>query len=478
MEAAKQSCVLEFGSLAAACRAANTSALFNNYEKAMKRLNNVWKRFAERKFREEREAGIREATAAARPSTTGFHKDSSSVVAQSIADTGDDGAGRSTFLPVLRDERVTEIEGLDLEQPTGIEEDESTDAFIASRVEDFGRLTAEQTERLASCLPDNVGDEAHQDHDGDGNDVPPSNEQLDEDMQVASTEQYRGHRIFRLELNAMLGRVGRSSTHLSFFSPKYITMQDIYKSVTLDGEISAENVMKLLLDLLSSESHINQLPPHWKSPPGTFYCIFCKAPLEWNKAYSHVLKYCRKASKERAEAKWVTYLASLPAAKCSWTTVVGSKIKPCDHDLAQDTPEERQKHIYKHFKSRNNDKCYWDGCRERFSDQTARFDHARTSHGLLISTALICLYVWCRYCKDYVWEPQYSSDRLAHFAGHLDGAVEMVKDYGYAGVHLGQERGGIIPQEFVPRQCTFCLSDTRLNVEDRLAVNVLTHKSL
>lgn len=74
--------------------------------------------------------------------------------------------------------------------------------------------------------------------------------------------------------------------------------------------------------------------------------------------------------------------------------------------------------------------------------------------------------------------PKFSPERLAHYADHLDDALEMVKDYGYAGLFLGQDRKGYISQEFVPHQCIFCIHDENLNLEERLAVDALNEKNL
>jgi hypothetical protein len=46
----------------------------------------------------------------------------------------------------------------------------------------------------------------------------------------------------------------------------------------------------------------------------------------------------------------------------------------------------------------------------------------------------------------------------------------MVRDYGYAGLFLGQDGGEYIPHEFVPRQCVFCLHNEALNAEERLSL--------
>jgi hypothetical protein len=217
-----------------------------------------------------------------------------------------------------------QIDGLDSENAVAVDETpHSPDDDVAFCVEELGHLTRQQTEGILMSMPD--------DFDQDSGSGGANTLGLDEAIQDASTEQYRDHRIFRHEVNAMSGRIGRVSTNLCFFSNKYISLEEMYKVVTTPLDMTADEIMDTLLSHLATKFHSKQLPPHWRSADGNT-CIFCNEVLESDKGYSHVLRCSRKDARSRAEFEWDTYLAGLPT-KCSWTSMNHKKSTTCKTDL-------------------------------------------------------------------------------------------------------------------------------------------------
>lgn len=433
-EDARDECNRQFGSLQETRRAAQESPaaaqLFRRYHVLNLNKNGKWKRLAELRFRAFREASIRELTAA-RP------------VGELNVGVSEPVDHPEPTLPLMDDYRALDAEADD---DTGPSED--SERFLQDRIEDVGLLTAEQTASIIAAVPDDatVGGVA------------------ENVVQEALNQQVRNHNIFRISLDSMVGTIGRQSTGMSSFSYDYIHLRERYETVAKDEGVTSGTVMALLLELLSSEHHMRDLPTHWLSPGDQSTCIVCRQQLTIDTGYTHVRQCLQPQAKARADQLWVDYCASVPT-KCTWTSTVASKA--CKVDLTNATPEERQKHFHKHNNSTGY-KCYWGGCKITFSSQAELCQHVYSKHGILLWTSSTCLYFWCHYCNEYIFETKSSPERLAHFASHHDQAIRAVRDYGYAGVSMGSNHAGRRPNEFLPPHCVFCLHDERLDAEDQL----------
>jgi hypothetical protein len=440
---ARDECNRRFGSLQGTRTAARESTaatqLLQRYQNLSVSKNLKWKRLAELRYRAFREQSIRELTAA-KPA-------------------GEPNVGVSepvdhpeSTLPVMDDYRALDVE---VEEHTGPDMD--SEQFLQDRIEDIGRLTADQTASIIAAVPDaSVGGVA---------------ESIAESVvQKALDQQVRNHKLLRVELDSMVGTVGRQHTSLSSFSYDYVHLKEKYRMVAKDEGVTSGTVMALLLELLSSECHMRDLPAHWISPGDQSKCVVCGEQLEPDTAYTHVRQCLQTQAQAQADQLWVDYCASLPT-KCTWVSTVASKARThCKDDLANAAPEERQKHFQNHTKSRGFP-CYWDGCKlapNFFSSREELGQHVYSKHGILIWTTSMCMYTWCNYCNKYIFEFKLTPERLAHFASHYDQAIQAVRDYGYPGVSIGSSHAGHRPNEFLPAHCVFCLHDENLNAEDQL----------
>jgi hypothetical protein len=429
---ARDECNRQFGSLQGTRRAAQESTaaaqLLQRYHTLSVYKNAKWKRLAELRFRAFREASIRELTAA-RP-------------------VGEPNVGMSepvdhpeSTLPITDDYRALDVEAKD----TGPEED--SERFLQDRIEDIGWLTAEQAASIIAAVPDaTVGGVA------------------ENVVQEALNQQVRNHNLLRISLDSMVGVIGRQSTLMSSFSYDYIHLREKYETVAKDEGITSGTVMALLLELLSSERHMRDLPAHWLSPGDQSTCVVCREQLTIDTGYTHVRQCLQTQANAHADQLWIDYCASLPT-ECTWVPTVASKA--CKVDLTDAAPKERQKHFHKHNNS-SGYKCYWGGCKVTFSSQDELCQHVYSKHRILLWKASICLYFWCHYCHKYIFEIKSTPERLVHFASHYDQAIRAVRDYGYAGVSIGSSHAGHRPNEFLPAHCVFCLHSEGLDAEDQL----------
>jgi hypothetical protein len=421
---AKDECIRQFGSLQRTRKAAQESTLasqlLHRYHILSLQKNGKWKRLAELRFRAFREEAVRELTAA-RPV-----KEPDVGVSETLDQS-------ESSLSIMDDYRALDIEA---EEDTGLEDFQP---FLEDRIEDIGHLTTEQATSMIAAMPDDV-------------------------VQEVLNQQLRKHNIFRRCLDSMVGSIGRQSTLMSSFSYDYVRLRDIYETVAKNEDITSSTVTALLLDLLSREHHMRDLPTHWISTSDASRCVVCEQKLSIDTGYTHVYKCLQIQAKAHSEKLWDEYRASLPT-KCTWTSTV--KSKACKVDLTNATPQERQKHFHKHNNSTGY-KCYWDGCKVTFSSQEELCQHTYAAHRILLWKSSICLYFWCHYCNKNIFEIKSTPERLAHFASHYDEAIQAVRDYGYAGVYIGSSHAGHRPNEFLPAHCVFCLHNERLDAEDRL----------
>jgi hypothetical protein len=429
---ARDECNRQFGSLQGTRRAAKGSPaaaeLLHRYHILSLNKNAKWKRLAELRFRAFREASVRELTAA-RP------------VGEINVGVSEPVDHPESTLPLMDDYRALDVVADD---DTGPNED--SERFLQDRIEDVGLLTAKQTASIMAAVPDaTLGGVA---------------ENL---LHEALNQQVRNHNIFRISLDSMVGTIGRQSTSMSSFSYDYIHLREKYETVANDEGVTSGTVMALLLELLSSERHMRDLPAHWLSPDDQSTCVACRQELTVDLGYTHVKKCLQPQAKARADQLWVDYCASLPT-ECTWAPSVA---KACKVDLSNASPGERQKHFHKHSLIPGI-KCYLGGCKITFSSRTELCQHYYSEHGIHIFTTPVCLYFWCHYCQEYIFETKSSPERLAHFASHYDQAIRAVRDYGYAGVLIGSSHAGHRPNEFLPAHCVFCLHDERLDAEDQL----------
>lgn len=234
--------------------------------------------------------------------------------------------------------------------------------------------------------------------------------------------------------------------------------------VAKNEDVTSSTAMALLLELLSNEHHMRDLPAHWISPHDASRCVVCGDQLSIDTAYTHVYQCLQSQAKTQADKLWDDYSANLPT-KCTLIPTV--KSKACKVDLTNATPQERQKHFHKHNNSPRY-KCFWDGCNVIFSSQGELCQYIYCTHQIMLWTSSICMYFWCHYCHKNIFEIKSTPRRLAHFAAHHGQAIQAVQDYGYAGVYIGLSHTGHREQEFLPAHCVFSLHNEAINAEDRL----------
>lgn len=333
----------------------------------------------------------------------------------------------------------------------GTEETDSV-MFLHDRVEDVGRLTAEQATSMLVAVPDSALQE--------------DPEHVMTIVQEALNQQVRLHSVFQISLNSMSGTIGRRTTGMSTFSYDYAHLGNIYHTVANDEGVTSSKVTALLLDLLSKEEHMRDFPTHWLSASDPCACVVCQEKLLVGTAYTHVYKCLQTQAKATADKLWVDYRASLPGT-CTWVTTVESKA--CKVNLTNATPEARQKHFHGHH-SVHGYFCYRDGCKLTFSSRDELARHVYTHHGILLWTSSLGLFVWCHYCQRSIFEVKHTQGRLAHFASQYDQAIQAVRDYGYAGVCIGSSHAGHRPKQFIPLHCIFCLHNEKLDSEAQLMV--------
>jgi hypothetical protein len=440
--AAKRLCEDQHGTLAAARRAG--SVAYFDYHRKVNLKSYVFHKLAETEFRAFREKAINELSAA--------------MPVQPALPQGLQIEGVGLQESKELDEEADMIEGLD--------QNAEDLAFIAS--EYVGNITAEQTNVLVASMNEGLPDE---DVDGDASNLNPLQmTAVNEAINEASSEHYRLHGIFRLELNRMVGSIGRSNTVMTHFSTEYLGLRDVYTSITGNPDSTSKYVVDTILQLLACERDIKMPPAHWLSLADIKVCKVCAAPLQSNTAYMHIYTCLQKAVKAEAEEKWTTYLEELPS-KCKWTKQLPGGEKMCNTDFSSMTGEEKHKHIVEgHYKRYLN--CFWDGCHSKFGTFVEVQFHMFETHGIMSSHMSKGMHVWCKYCLEGVVAPKNPEERRQHFDQHVHEAIELVRLHGYGGVYLGEDRKGAKPQQFIPRQCVFCLHNEGLDSESRVAVNL------
>ena len=204
---ARDECNRRFRSLQGTRTAARESTaaaqLLQRYHNLSVSKNLKWKRLAELRYRAFREESIRELTAA-RPAGE------PNVGVSEPVDNSE------STLPVMDDCRALDVEA---EEHNGPEMD--SEQFLQDRIEDIGRLTADQTASIIAAVPDaTVGGVA---------------ESIAESVvQKALDQQVRNHKLLRVELDSMVGTVGRQHTSLSSFSYNYVCLKEKYRIVAKD----------------------------------------------------------------------------------------------------------------------------------------------------------------------------------------------------------------------------------------------------
>jgi hypothetical protein len=153
-----------------------------------------------------------------------------------------------------------------------------------------------------------------------------------------------------------------------------------------------------------------------------------------------------KIKPRQKPTKYGTIIAQLMPAKCTWASTVS---KACKTDLSTANPQDRQCHLYKHSLGGNGQtyKCYWDGCKESFTTREKLTQHAYYTHGWILWTSSIRVYFWC---EKAIFEIKSTKRRLSHFESHHDEAIQTVRDYGYSGVFIGQNRYSNRATQFLP----------------------------
>lgn len=138
----------------------------------------------------------------------------------------------------------------------------------------------------------------------------------------------RSHNVWKLILDSSVGAVAREETHRSLFSPLYVKLQDIYEPLSADEQTTSTIAMQQILDLLSSEMHNQELPPHWQPPLGSSACVLCGEELDLQKAHKHMRKCAKASALVQATIAFESYLATL-LEKYKWDKSRGNKVKEC-----------------------------------------------------------------------------------------------------------------------------------------------------
>ncbi|KAJ9645086.1 hypothetical protein H2201_001119 [Coniosporium apollinis] len=130
-------------------------------------------------------------------------------------------------------------------------EDLDPEEEAALILQEFGRLSEEQTATLTAALTDSRNP-------GVG-----SNVSLDHAVEAATSLQHRLHGVVREDLNRMVGHTGRTFTQLQCFSPRAMFLADIYDALSQDESLSAADVTETIFSLMTSEVFPHVVPPHW-----------------------------------------------------------------------------------------------------------------------------------------------------------------------------------------------------------------------
>ncbi|KAK7741021.1 nucleoside diphosphate kinase Ndk1 [Cytospora paraplurivora] len=215
---------------------------------------------------------------------------------------------------------------------------------------------------------------------------------------------WRKHRLWKEDLAAQVGIIGRKYTNLYMFSYEYVNLAQIYMELTdKDYDPIRGDVSERLLALLQSETYNKDPPAHWTQPTDRRRCIGCDDKVEPENAIQHI----RSCLLEQADIKAKDLLTR----------------------IAETLPK-----------------------------------HARDAS----SKSTTSMYFWCSFCRAVVFEGVATAARQEHLARHLPDALKAMKQYGYPGVSVGQVRKGARAQDFVFSGCIFCLHDESLRPEERL----------
>lgn len=433
----------EFGSLRnlrhAAKESEEAAALLRDRGRAISAVSTTFRRLAEVKFRQYREAEIKELTAA-KPSPT-MTSGPSSIMQKgatqggksTLSNQGDSAGGAMT---------VDDSDGMD----------------IATVKEAVGVLSVEDARRLVVEF----------DRDGNPNNNPNNNSTHHLDPLS------RKHGFFRGDLNSQVGRVGRKFTMMTHFSPFIAKLAYIYNELTGTqdedgGEQDSRTVMARLVTLLSSDQHGYDLPDNWINKSQPSHCVLCHEPLEVTTAFKHVYDCQRTRAQATAARMWQDYIESLPLVCDFQSHGTRKQDQSCakSHKLAEMTPKERQLHVVNGHNSSGKKRYYCGygdcpGAKDLplYIGRDEYTAHLWREHGLLARLSDKSLYFFCWFCREFIFHNTDSLEREEHFHGHLDEALDIVHEYGYAGVRL-MARG------FLPGLCIFCLHTEELPYRQR-----------
>jgi hypothetical protein len=140
------------------------------------------------------------------------------------------------------------------------------------------------------------------------------------------------------------------------FSPLAAQLASINNQIT-QGSLSEEVVITLLSSLFTSETWVDDLPPHWTPPPGCTTCVFC-SKYDFSRGrlkaldggvFVHVKKCALAMTHDFAESLWQERLTT-QFQPCNWKVMSRHRFpipKPCG--VLEGSAEQQRAHRRPHI---------------------------------------------------------------------------------------------------------------------------------
>jgi len=282
-------------------------------------------------------------------------------------------------------------------------------------------------------------------------------EELDEDPTMEDVD---SHQTNTTELHGIYtcSQRLRAGSQRSFV-PAKLPLSNLYEDVLgREDEISNEELAALLIPAYAIMHPLDRFPIHWMPQPGTQICRFCLKD-HCRKCWRSVFNCAEKDVLQRAQSVWdeqIKKLTScpfiLPDGSGCRTAITNPKKLSMHVHLTHAVPMKHS--LLCHF-------CSADGV--RFDSVASLIDHWIADHDYIPYSQSPCLFMFCAFCEDTLWEVDGSSAREKHFAGHLEEAYMNIKKYGYNGIAQTQ-------RTVVPIIDPFLFHDATLPVSKRLFV--------
>lgn len=208
--------------------------------------------------------------------------------------------------------------------------------------------------------------------------------------------------------------------------------------------------------------------------PGSFVCPICLDDQVSKDDFDRHVVSCRHNTVvANADMDWRHDLEPKMAAPCGWKPQSGYHVNPKECQKTFTDLKRFVKHIYDHvYKSKV---CGFPSCRllsprPRYEDLGVWSDHLAADHGLacVVPSSLV---FFCAFCDTYVsFGISGPSMRVNHYLQHLPEAFRLIKELGYNEVNSTVDGISILSVRN-PWFCIFCIHDTTLPADRRLAVS-------